>query len=532
MEDNIYIFKNNKINVRDVKKEDLISVAEIAVNGWKIAYRGIVDDEYLDNLTIDEKYKKILKNYTQNGFVVAELNNEIVGFCRYRTGNYYKDEYPNVDCEISALYVKPEYKGNGIGKELVKCVINQFKENGYTKMVIWCLKDNYASRSFYEKMGGVYCGENIIERGNKEYKEAGYIYNLKKLPKDELELVLPTKEYKKQVEEYLQEFLDNGENEIAGDGGLDRIKDFDKWLKKVQNDISINTIDKDRIPATLYLTVRKSDKKIVGNLQIRHFLNDKLLNYGGHIGDSVRPSERRKGYATEQIRLALEKCRELGIDNVLMDCDKANIGSAKSIQNNGGVLENETYVANEIVQRYWISLKKRFVTNPNNMEIVENGRLRIKNFNNSDFTGDIALIKFNKMYKPYVVENINLCMANNNYKWLEFYDYSKKCRLTAMYNDKNEIIEWYFDIARKIGKENGMPYEDDLYLDVVVTPKGDIILLDEDELKEAFERMEITKKEYDEAYQEAKKLMDELKREKDSLQKFTDKYLEIMLGDD
>lgn len=136
------------------------------------------------------------------------------------------------------------------------------------------------------------------------------------------------------------------------------------------------------------------------------------------------------------------------------------------------------------------------------------------------------------MYKPYVVENINLCMANNNYKWLEFYDYSKKCRLTAMYNDKNEIIEWYFDIARKIGKENGMPYEDDLYLDVVVTPKGDIILLDEDELKEAFERMEITKKEYDEAYQEAKKLMDELKREKDSLQKFTDKYLEIMLGDD
>lgn len=215
-----------------------------------------------------------------------------------------------------------------------------------------------------------------------------------------------------------------------------------------------------------------------------------------------------------------------------MDCDKANIGSAKSIQNNGGVLENEIYVANEIVQRYWISLKKRFVTNPNNMEIVENGRLRIKNFNNSDFTGDIALIKFNKMYKPYVVENINLCMANNNYKWLEFYDYSKKCRLTAMYNDKNEIIEWYFDIARKIGKENGMPYEDDLYLDVVVTPKGDIILLDEDELKEAFERMEITKKEYDEAYQEAKKLMDELKREKDSLQKFTDKYLEIMLGDD
>ena len=155
---------------------------------------------------------------------------------------------------------------------------------------------------------------------------------------------------------------------------------------------------------------------------------------------------------------------------------------------------------------------------------------KIRNFNNSDFTGDIALIKFNKMYKPYIVENINLYMANDNYKWLEFYDYSKKYRLTAMYNDKSEIIEWYFDIARKIGKENGMTYEDDLYLDIVVTPKGDIILLDEDELKEAFEKMEITKKEYDEAYQEARKLIEKLKGEKDSLRKFTDKYLRIMIS--
>lgn len=347
--------------------------------------------------------------------------------------------------------------------------------------------------------------------------------------KYELELIFPTKEYKKEVEEYLQEFLDNGENEIAGDGGLDRIRDFDKWLEKVQNDLSVDTIDKDRIPATLYLTIRKSDKKIVGNLQIRHFLNEKLLNYGGHIGDSVRPSERRKGYATEQIRLALEKCKELGIDNVLMDCDKTNIGSAKSIQKNGGILENEIYVGNEIVQRYWISLKKRFVTNPNNMEIVKDGNFKIKSFDNVDFVGDIALIKFNKMNKPYMVENINLCMANDNYKWLEFYDYNKKYRLTAMYNENNEIIEWYFDIVRKIGKENGTPYEDDLYLDVVVTTTGDIILLDEDELKKAFDRFEVNKSDYDMAYNEAKKLIELLEDNKDKLKVFTDKYLNEML---
>ena len=127
--------------------------------------------------------------------------------------------------------------------------------------------------------------------------------------RDELELVFPTPEYKTQVEEYLQEFFDNGEYEIAGDGGLDRIKNFEEWLLKVQKDLSEESIEDNRIPATLYLTVRKSDNRVVGNLQIRHKLNEELLQYEGHIGDSVRPSERRKGYATEQIRLALKNAK-------------------------------------------------------------------------------------------------------------------------------------------------------------------------------------------------------------------------------
>ena len=348
----------------------------------------------------------------------------------------------------------------------------------------------------------------------------------------ELELVFPTREYKKEVEEYLQEFLNNGENEIAGDAGLDRIKDFDKWLEKVQNDLSIDTIDKNRIPATKYLTIRKSDKKIVGNLQIRHLLNEKLLNYGGHIGDSIRPSERRKGYATEQIRLALKKCKELGIDRVLMDCDKNNIGSAKAIQNNGGILENEIYVKNELVQRYWISLKKRFVTSATNIQVVENGNFKIKNVNNSDFKGDIALINFNKVHKPYIIEENNRCLINDNYKWVEFYDCNKKHKLTAMYNEKNEIVQWYFDIARKIGKENDLPYEDDLYLDVVVTSAGEIILLDEDELKDAYDRLEVSQKDYDMAHAEAKKLMNQLEKNIDKLHIFTNKYLKEMTEND
>ena len=155
--------------------------------------------------------------------------------------------------------------------------------------------------------------------------------------KDELKLVFPTEENKEQIEEYLQEFFKNGELELAGDGGLDKIKDFDKWLQKIRNDLSEETVEKGRCSATLFLCVRQSDNKVVGNIQIRHKLNEKLLKNGGHIGDGIRPTERRKGYATEMIRLALEECKKLGINKVLMVCYKDNIGSRKSIINNGGI---------------------------------------------------------------------------------------------------------------------------------------------------------------------------------------------------
>lgn len=96
---------------------------------------------------------------------------------------------------------------------------------------------------------------------------------------------------------------------------------------------------------------------MVGAVNIRHYLNDSLLLDGGHIGDGVRPSERRKGIASKMISLALLECKKLGIEKVLMVCNKNNIGSAKSIKNNGGILENEIFVNGVIVQRYWIKNK-------------------------------------------------------------------------------------------------------------------------------------------------------------------------------
>ena len=89
---------------------------------------------------------------------------------------------------------------------------------------------------------------------------------------------------------------------------------------------------------------------------LRHYLNDYLLTYGGHIGYSVRPAERKNGYATQMLRLTLGKAKERGIEKVRICCDHYNIASAKAIRANGGVLEDEAYDSLDglLTQRYWI----------------------------------------------------------------------------------------------------------------------------------------------------------------------------------
>ncbi len=177
---------------------------------------------------------------------------------------------------------------------------------------------------------------------------------------EKLKLLKPNKSFENQAKEYIQEFIDN-ESDINGTGGLDSFVDkYDEWLIKLDNDLDINNIKPGRVPASTYFLIRELDGKLIGMMSIRHELNDYLLKFGGHIGYSIRPTERRKGYATKLLRLGLEKCIDLGINKVLLTCDKLNIASAKTIQKNNGVLENEIFNidSNEVFQRYWISLKK------------------------------------------------------------------------------------------------------------------------------------------------------------------------------
>ena len=129
-------------------------------------------------------------------------------------------------------------------------------------------------------------------------------------------------------------------------------EDFDSYLEGLDHRGS----EAGMVPDSTYFCLDEDRGILVGAVNIRHSLNDYLLQYGGHIGDGIRPSERRKGYATEMIGLALEECRRLGIRKVLMVCDKDNMGSARSILKNGGILENEVEEEGKLKQRYWITL--------------------------------------------------------------------------------------------------------------------------------------------------------------------------------
>lgn len=161
------------------------------------------------------------------------------------------------------------------------------------------------------------------------------------------------------------------------------------------------------------------------------------------------------------------------------------------------------------------------------MEVQE----KMQSFESKEFKGDVYLNYFVKAKNKYVSEE-KVCIRANQYKWLQFYDYSAKVCLTAIYDNENKIVEWYFDIAREIGKENGIPYEEDLYLDVVVKENFEIILLDEEDLQEALEKDEITKEEFKQAYKTANNLMEILKENQGKLKCFTDKYLKIMLQEE
>ncbi len=164
---------------------------------------------------------------------------------------------------------------------------------------------------------------------------------LKDAGKNRLILEEATEKHREAALTMKQEFLDAGETVMNGSALLDQME-FDEWLANCARNSDPETVRDDWAVASTYFAVRTSDGAVVGMIDVRHSLATELLaQYAGHIGYCVRPTERRRGYATEMLALALDQCRELEIPVVRLGCYASNEASIRTIKANGGVLVEE-----------------------------------------------------------------------------------------------------------------------------------------------------------------------------------------------
>lgn len=170
-----------------------------------------------------------------------------------------------------------------------------------------------------------------------------------------MKLLYPSMQYDRQIQAFRQEFLAYG-GDMDGCCSLRRMANTQDWLDQIASLQQPETTPPHWVPTSQYIYVRKEDDKVVGVIQIRHYFNEFFEKYAGHIGYSVCPTERRKGYATQMLGAVLPICKALGIHKVLVCCLADNEGSRKTILNNGGVYESTVYEpkAGVYLQRYWI----------------------------------------------------------------------------------------------------------------------------------------------------------------------------------
>ena len=167
--------------IRNAKIEDSKTLSSLIVRGWRAAYRGLIDDEFLDNMdeedSIDRWENMIESQNEKSQIKVFEEDGHILGIIKY--GEPKDTMEGRFNAEIQILYVEPELKGKGIGTKLFENAKDYFLKNNMNDLIIWCLKGNQKSIRFYEKMGGkiALSRKDVVHK--IEVEEVGLEYKLK-----------------------------------------------------------------------------------------------------------------------------------------------------------------------------------------------------------------------------------------------------------------------------------------------------------------------------------------------------------------
>ena len=153
----------------------------------------------------------------------------------------------------------------------------------------------------------------------------------------EIRLVIPTKEMKDDALAFKQEFLDHGETTINGSELLDQMDSYEDWLASVTANTDPETVNPDWVVTDTFFAEDETGK-IVGIIDFRHELNGFLKDFG-NSGYSVRPTERRKGYATKMLGMLRGVAKDAGLPSLQLSVERTNEPSVKTIVKNGGVYE-------------------------------------------------------------------------------------------------------------------------------------------------------------------------------------------------
>lgn len=172
----------------------------------------------------------------------------------------------------------------------------------------------------------------------------------------QVRLVEPSMEYRDAYMSFYEDWKQSGEQIVPWVVAKDPA-DFKAMLEFLHSEDREDKLTNVQwVPHTTYWLINEQ-QEIVGAVNFRHRLNERLLQSGGHLGYGIRPSFRRRGYATTLLALALEKARERGLARVLVVCDQGNLGSERTILNNDGQFESEYVEADgNVVRRFWIEI--------------------------------------------------------------------------------------------------------------------------------------------------------------------------------
>ena len=168
-----------QLSIRKATLDDIPEVAKLHINSWNNTYKGIIAQEYLDNMkkNLNKRIERMKNEFDLRNMILATINDEIVAFSEFVLSNEFSKNL-DIDCELCGLYVRNEYLKSGIGSQVFNYVRNLFISNNKKKMGLWCFKENKNAIDFYKKKGGVIVSEKKFALAGKEYSVVAFEYEL------------------------------------------------------------------------------------------------------------------------------------------------------------------------------------------------------------------------------------------------------------------------------------------------------------------------------------------------------------------